>query len=60
MKIISRLLGVRGSLERDLERVRDAQDESGVKLAEALLAQQRAERRLAVVEARVGIARRRQ
>jgi hypothetical protein len=58
-RLLSRLLGVKGELESDLEGVRVAQEDTGRKLDAALGAQREAERRLRIVEARVGIATRR-
>lgn len=56
MKILSRLLGIGKDLEDDLERAREAQDDSGRKLAAVEQARRQAEQRLEIVEARVGIA----
>lgn len=55
-RILSRLTGVKDELEHDLEDVRDAQEDTGRKLNAALRAHREAERRLEIVEARVGIA----
>lgn len=55
-RILSRIIGVKGELEDELEHVREAQKETGRKLGDAMRAQREAERRLEIVEARVGIA----
>lgn len=59
MKILSRLLGVTKELDRELEDVRRSQDDASAKVERVERAQRRAEQRLEVVEARIGIAARR-
>lgn len=58
MRILSKLLGVRGGLERELARVRDRQDDTADLLEEAERSHRDAERRLSLVEARVATIRR--